>query len=185
MKNEQSYLIAVFGKVCSGKNQYVLENYPPNCLHIDIGDVVRELTKTQSRTHDKSLDSQIIDYLQNEIFYSKADTDTIVITGIRQLSILNALENIVNEIYTINYERVLLNVPEPILKVRYEKRAATKDHSISFEDTIKRDDLLGYGELEKYLYTVKTTIVQNYSTLEYKNLTIVSKNCTQNEIDTL
>ena len=116
MKNEQSYLIAVFGKVCSGKNQYVLEHCPPNCLHIDIGDVVRELTKTKSRTHDKSLDTQIVDYLQNEIFYSKADTDTIVITGIRQLTILNALENIVNEIFTINYERILLNVPESILK---------------------------------------------------------------------
>lgn len=170
MKNEQSYLIAVFGKVCSGKNQYVLENCPPNCLHIDIGEVVRELTKTKSRTHDKSLDTQIIDYLQNEIFYSKADTNTMVITGIRQLSILNALENIVNEIRTINYERVLLNVPESILKARYEKRAATKDHSISFEETIKRDDLLGYGELEQYLRTVNTTIIENYS---------------QNEIDTL
>jgi len=170
MKNEQSYLIAVFGKVCSGKNKYVLENCPPNCLHIDIGDVVRELTKTNSRTHDKSLDTQIIDYLQNEIFYSKADTNTMVITGIRQLSILKALENIVNEIHTINYERVLLNVPESILKTRYEKRAATKDHSIAFEDTIKRDSLLGLDELIQYLYTVKTTIIEYYN---------------RNEIDTL
>jgi len=163
MKDEQSYLIAVFGKVCSGKNQYVLENCPPNCLHIDIGDVVRKLTKTNSRTHDKSLDSQIIDYLQNEIFYSKANTDTMVITGIRQLSILKALESIVNEIHTINYERVWLEVPEGILKARYIKRAATKDSCSDFEDTIKRDSSLGLDELIQYLHTVNTTIIENYN----------------------
>lgn len=179
MKNEQSHLIAVFGKVCSGKNQYVLENCPPNCLHIDIGEVVRELTKTNSRTHDTSLDTQIIDYLQNEIFYSKANTNTMVITGIRQLTILNALENIVNEIHTINYERVFLNVPVDILRARYEKRAATKDRTISFEEAIKRDDLLGLDELIQYLYTVNTTKIEYYSTLE------LTQNCTQNEIDTL
>lgn len=181
MKNQQTYLIAVFGKVCSGKNRYVKENCPPNCFHIDIGDVVRELTKTQSRTHNKSLDTQIIDYLQSSIPFlcSKIDIDTIVITGIRQLSVLNALESIVSEIGTINYERVLLSVPESILKARYEKRAATKDHSISFEETIKRDNLLGLSELTEYLYTVNTTTIEHYSTLE------LTQNCTQNEIDTL
>lgn len=170
MKDQQTYLIAVFGKACSGKNQYVLENCSPNCLHIDVGDVVRKLTKTNSRTHNKSLDTQIIDYLQEEIFYLKADINVIVITGIRQLSILNALENIVNEIPTISYERVLLHVPESILKARYEKRAATKDRSISFEDTIKRDDLLGLSELIEYLYTVNTTIIENYNRNEINTL---------------
>ena len=162
MKDEQSYLIAIFGKVCSGKNTYATKNYPRAQI-IDIGDVVRHITQTQDRTHDTSLDTQIIEYLRNEIYYSRANTNTTVIVGIRQLSILKALEEIISEFPTENLERVWLEVPEGILKARYINRAAKKDSCLDFEAAIKRDSLLGLDESIEYLRTVKTTVIENYN----------------------
>ena len=161
MDNRQQYLKLIFGKVCSGKNTYAAENYP-NAQIFDIGEIVRQLTQVKSRTHDHTLDQQIIAHLIRELNWSKANTDTMVIVGIRQLSILKAIEKEV-EGGIFDIERIWLEVPEGILKARYADRAAQKDTCLDFETAIKRDSLLGLDEVVEYLHTIKTIIIENYN----------------------
>ena len=63
---------------------------------------------------------------------------------------------------------VFLTAPKAVLKERYIKRAAFKDLSLSFEDAIKRDSLLGLEELITYLYKTNTRHI-NYSHYEIDN----------------
>lgn len=159
-------IIAISGRICSGKNTYSAQ-YPEQFKKIDIGDIVRRITATQSRTHNSSLDGAIIDELQKEL--STGTHSNYIIMGIRQVSIMKWLKEI-SEYSGSEFTSILLHAPMQVLEARYNKRVAEKDLKLSFKDAIKRDDLLGYSELEEYLYNINTNIIQNYS---------------QNEIDSL
>lgn len=165
MRGRKQYLKLVFGEVCSGKTTYAEENYPKSHI-IDVGEVVRRLTEKETRIHDVSLDEKIVEYILHEILYSRRDSDTMVIVGIRQLTILKAIEKFVESTPTIEIETIYLDVPQHILKRRYLARKATKDSNISFEETIDRDNRLGLREVKEYLRTIKTAVVENYNSLE-------------------
>lgn len=161
-------IIVIVGQICSGKSTYASQ-YSNRFKKIDIGDMVREITETQARTYNQALDVAIINKLNWEILHLKAPFQHLVITGVRQISIVKYLQGICNTIGT-EFISIVLDVPESILKVRYERRASEKDLQLSFEDAIKRDNLLGLTELFSYLYSINTITIKNYSQYEIDSL---------------
>lgn len=155
-------VITIFGAVCSGKTTE-MNLYPKTFRKVDVGDIVRSITSTQARIHNKDLDIQIIDEINREIHYAATEKYIgIVIIGIRQLTILNAIEAICD---TLNFKlhRLLLIALPAILKARYIKRAANKDTKLTFEDCIERDFKIGYDEVLEYLQLVNTHVKINYT----------------------
>lgn len=149
-------VICLVGRCCSGKTQFA-ETLINHHL-MDIGSIVRKLKKNQSRVFDKTLDEQIIKHLEYGIDQFPVNY---VITGIRQLSILQFL---INKINKEDLELIYLSVPEEILKRRYISREDQKDEGFSFEEVIRRDSQLGLGEVEDFIKSNPTlfTIIQNY-----------------------
>lgn len=149
---EVKRIILVIGKVCSGKDTFAKQHL--NHIQIDIGSLVRELSQTISRTHDKSLDVRIIDRLGECL-----SNGNYIITGIRQLSILNKL---ISQ-YSEEIEMIYLNVPLEELKRRFITRAAEKDSKYTFEEVLQRDADLGLAEIEDFIEanTSLFTIINN------------------------
>lgn len=136
-------VLGILGPVCSGKTTY-MERYPDRWLKIDIGSIVREITKSQERTFDKSLDEQIIQKLRYAILPSDKD---IIVSGIRQVSIAHHLEIIT---MLDDFMWVYLDVPQEILEARYEKRAAEKDLKLTFQQAIAKEVELGYNDMMRH-----------------------------------
>lgn len=140
-------VLAVVGPICSGKTTY-LNRFPDDRWHkIDIGDIVRRLTKTEARLHIKDLDEAISTELRLILLRDMTHKD-VVISGIRQKSICSRLET-----YTAldDFMWVYLDVDQEVLEERYAVRAAEKDLSITFQQAIKRDVELGYNEMITYV----------------------------------
>jgi predicted kinase len=157
-------IVVIIGAVCSGKSKYAAERYDLTNV-IDIGDIVREITKTERRVHVASLDSQIMMALHAKIMSLIGfEVKEIVITGIRQFSILNYIE----ENFNYDIVRILLEVPIPILKKRYKNSKRAKDSGLTFEEAIERDDNIGYGALLDYVKSVNHREVENYTSEEWK-----------------
>lgn len=151
----------IFGAVCSGKSSFITEHY----AKIDIGDIVRSITKTNKRIHKPDLDKIIIEKLTDLVLYTYRRRDDILgiaIVGCRQVSILQAVEELCR-LTTFHLERVLLYVPHSILKTRFEQRQSYKDVGMTFEEVMSRDVQIGYLELVEYLNLAKTFTITNYT----------------------
>lgn len=146
-------IIAVCGKVCSGKNTFA--NNLVLHTQIDIGSIVREIKQQDARIHDKSLDAEIIKRLSKIL----NDYDSYVITGVRQITILRYLAFEIGDC-----DFVWLEVPEEELKRRFLARKSEKDKDLSFEEVIKRDNELGLKQIEQWKqnYPHIFTIINHY-----------------------
>lgn len=148
----QRKLIIIIGEVCSGKDHFANEFYP-SAEKIDVGNIVRSITKTQARIHNEQLDSQICIEIHKII---NSTTKDIVITGIRQLSIYNNIQQLsMGRCFKII--TYYLSVPHEILKERFKQRASEKDLNISFEEVIERDNKLGLAELTQTILNDSNT----------------------------
>lgn len=147
-------IVCILGKTCSGKDTFTQKLI--NHTQIDIGSLVREITETNERIHNKELDKEIIKKLDHCLDNFQ---NAFVITGIRQFSILRYLVfQYVDEI-----ELIWLDVSDEELKRRFINRNSDKDKEISFEEVIERDNKLGLGEIEEYVknYSHLFTIIKN------------------------
>lgn len=147
-------ITTVIGPVCSGKTHLINAEYQ-QAVRVDVGDIVREVTKENSRVFDEGLDGYITTRLSGEINEAFANKWDVVIGGIRQLSILIYVEKHIKRmtqlsLATIQYERIYLNVDEQIRRERYLKRGATKDHTYTFSEVERRDNALGLRQLTSY-----------------------------------
>lgn len=159
-------VLAVLGPVCSGKTTY-MERYPSDrWLKVDIGSIVREITKTQERVFDKSLDEQIIAKLR-DLVLSNPHTD-IVVSGIRQVSIAHHLETWAK---LDDFMWIYLDVPQEVLEARYAKRAAEKDLKLTFQQAIQKEVELGYNDMIKHFNQSKRQCtIKNYTNAELELL---------------
>jgi len=151
-------IICVLGRVCSGKDIFVQKMV--NHTQIDIGSIVREITKTNQRIHNKELDKEIMRQLDYRLDGFQNDPINFVITGIRQISILRYLTSK----YVGEIEHIWLDVPDVELKRRFISRDSDKDKGITFEEVIERDSKLGLSKIEEYVknYPDLFTIIKNY-----------------------
>lgn len=138
-------IIIVVGKVCSGKDTFAQTLI--NHTQIDIGFLVKEITKTNQRIHNKDLDKEIIRQLDYRLDGFQNVPINFIITGIRQLSILKYL---ISQ-YISEVELIWLDVPDEELKRRFINRQSEKDKGFTFEEVIKRDSELGLGEIEEFI----------------------------------
>lgn len=146
-------ICVVIGQCCSGKDTFAnkLQRF-----QIDIGSIVRSIKSTNVRTYDQSLDTVIILQLKQLI----DQHDNVVITGIRQLTIL---QFIINE-YCNQYVLINLDVPNHILKQRFMDRQADKDALLTFEQVIEKDNELGFSQIQQFIQSNKKLFltIQNY-----------------------
>lgn len=148
----------ILGPVCSGKDHLANAMMQDGRIltHIDIGTIVREISQTKDRIHDKSFDQLIIDKLRILILNASSN---IGITGIRQKTIIDWVLDTVGasccEIFWLE------NSMEE-LKRRFEIRTQTRAESLSFEEIIKRDNELGLKEVEDYVKQLSVTKIMPY-----------------------
>lgn len=172
-------IIIVVGPICSGKSTYS-NRYPSNFVKLDIGNVVREITSTQIRVQDEHLDVLIINKVVEKIastvdLMKEKPIRGMVISGIRQLSILNVIEKLSADMdYKITY--IYLYVPTAILKYRYHRSARVKDNSKTFEEAMMGDYKIGLEELTKeLLINRRTQTLHNFTSYETNSVQKISQ----------
>lgn len=145
-------IIIVVGRLCSGKSYFidkVLTQDYPNSEVIRVGDIARALKKSEDRIIDESLDNAIIEELLKKI--RKTSTPTLIIDGIRQFSIYQAVKRFA--LYSNIFVKSFLCVADYIRrKQRYAARKDAKDSKMSFESADFQDKLL-FKELEEFAET--------------------------------
>lgn len=165
-------IIFVIGKVCSGKNTYVVDQIKENekdgfkCTMIDVGQLVREIKGTEKRQFDESLAPTLYEAIMNRIYKIKQETDIIYIVGIRQKELfLNLYKNLKdNNFISIH----CLNVPSEIRRERYSKQQeTTKNKGLSFEEVEEKEVSLGINSLiydlyENYYFDDNFFIIKNF-----------------------
>jgi len=149
----------IIGEICSGKSSYIQKlrlkacNEGESFTKIDIGDIVREITSTENRTFDKSLDTEIISKLDFIIHQeiNEFNTGLLVIGGIRQKSILEAIIAICRQHDVVDISITELQASYETRSLRYDRRQAEKDLSVSFAYANQRDKELGLKDLITYI----------------------------------
>ena len=61
-------IITIIGRICSGKNYFCNKFISDSVKVIEIGDIVREITQSENRVYDTSLDQRIVSKL---IYYNE------------------------------------------------------------------------------------------------------------------
>ena len=145
----QKSIVLVSGNICSGKGTFCAKQFPGYHI-IGVSSVVKELSGFNKRSElgtTANLDSKIVARLIEEV--TKSSEDKIVIEGIRQLSIMEKLE----EYFGDQIKDVIwLDVPHEVLRSRFEKRNAGKD-DMDFSKAMQSDQNLGIDDVESYIRT--------------------------------
>lgn len=145
----------VFGRICSGKGHYTKDAERT----IVVSNIVRAIVKSASREvlqNSIHLDEQIAETILVNIDISTLDdSSSVVVDGIRQVSIVNKILE-----YYPHAELVWLEVPTEERKRRYESRQDIKDVE-PFEVADNKPIEL---ECQKIFDTFKDrlTIINNY-----------------------
>lgn len=150
-------IIFVIGRVCSGKNYYVVDQIKENekkgwkCSMIDVGQIVREIKGKEQREFDPSLAPTLYKAIIGRINELRGKTDFVYIIGIRQEDLFeNLYENLINK-YPVGIH--YLNVPSKIRRERYSKQQEiAKNKGLSFEEVEEKEVSLGIDSLIKKLY---------------------------------
>lgn len=124
-------IIVVSGRICTGKSHFIQKFFEKEEV-VGVGDIVREITDTCTRTIDETLDKKIISNLLSKIKdHFDNSIDIIVIDGIRQKSIFDAINSfcIDNDVKLKCY---WLQAPYSIRRERYDKRNDQKDNCVTF-----------------------------------------------------
>lgn len=137
----------IIGRICSGKGTYAsqqLKKDAKKTFVIEIGDVVRRLSNVEGRVFDKRFDDAIIEEVIKEIESAPSSYNKVLIIGCRQLSIFERVNDWLDHydpcfLIEITY----LNTLKRIRKERFEKRNATKDNNLSFEEVDESETNLG------------------------------------------
>lgn len=138
-------IVLVCGNIACGKGTYCTTKYP-GFVHIPVSDVVKDISKQTKRSElvkTGYLDTKIIAELINRI----SQHNKVVVDGIRQLSILHALENHFGQ----QIKRVVwLDVPEEERRKRFAGRKDKKDN-LDYDAAMTSDRGLGIDQVEDYI----------------------------------
>ena len=146
-------LVLVLGRLCSGKGTYCASYVERDFHHIATSDVVKSVSGAFTRSdlqNTKSLDVKIADAL----IALANQYERVVIDGIRQSSIIRAIEKEIPHV-----QLVWLEADTTIRKQRFEQRKDRKDN-ITFEQAEQGDDNLGLSQVESD-YKSKCKIIHN------------------------
>lgn len=134
-------LIIVLGRLCSGKGTFCEPYINEGYHHITTSDVVKHISGKTTRSGlgtTKDLDQEIAQELISRI----NKQSQAIVDGIRQVSILKAVETALPHV-----QLIWLEADAPTRKQRFEGRKDRKD-DITFELAEQGDDKLGLAEVE-------------------------------------
>lgn len=153
-------VVFLSGKICSGKSTFFDRMYTYEYKRIGVSDVVRRLSGElqRSRLSDTAnLDSLIAVELSNMIADELLKGSRVVIDGIRQPSIYQALTNELRD-RNVLYTSLWLDIDEDILRERFNARRDIKD-DMDFDTAIAKDNALGLSALEAIVRADKRSII--------------------------
>lgn len=151
-------IIFVVGYIATGKTYYTNSIKRENDVVIELGNIVREITKQQSRVFDNNLDDVI--YKRCLEIIQKNTSKRIIIVAPRSPYLMEKLINITN-----NHEIHYLDVLSEIREQRFIESHRIKDINLSYQDAVRGDLILGLDVLiEKLLKGKygKFKIINNY-----------------------
>ena len=149
-------VVIVIGEICSGKTTYAnfiqqdSESVEVPVRTLDVGSIVREITATEERVFDETLDVAIINRLFREIQKADREDYNLTIVGVRQTTIYEAITTVCKDKH-LDVVTVLLDVPTEIRKQRYIERNAFKDVYLDFAIADQKDKELGLKQLLELL----------------------------------
>lgn len=141
-------VVYIIGPLCSGKTTYANELKAKGYELIEIGAIVRNITKTVYRTHNSDLAEEIGIRLVEKITTAVEQNQRVAVVGLRQRSLLNEALSCAPYSHT---RIVWLEAPYEVLKARFDQRNEKKDLQMTFEEAYKFDQQLGLEDLEGYL----------------------------------
>lgn len=157
LTNVNQQVVLVFGKLCSGKGTYskTLVQQDPRFIHVTTSDIVKHLVNTTSRALLQltgHLDAVIAEKMVNLI----TTTPYIVIDGIRQVSIIDVIE----QNFT-NIQYIWVETDAATRKHRFTDRNDKKDETLNFEHCERGDAQLGLDQVEKYIKSLPNVVIVN------------------------
>lgn len=150
----------LFGRICSGKGHLcdMIKEYQNGTI-IHTSSAVKSLcmaTDRESLQSTANLDAAISKLLLDRISLLYNEVGQIVVEGIRQKSIVEAIMAV------YNVDLVWIECSKPTRMKRFHSRKDPKDAGANFDYVDGLDDLLGLEELEMYLKSLpQTTILIN------------------------
>lgn len=153
-------VVFLSGKICSGKSTFFDRMYTYHYKRIGVSDVVRKLSGELHRSKlsdTANLDSLIAVELSNMIADELLKGSRVVIDGIRQPSIYQALTSELKE-KNVLYTSLWLDIDEDILRERFNARRATKD-DMDFDTAIAKDNALGLAALELIIRADERSVI--------------------------
>ena len=148
-------ILFVIGYPCSGKD-FFADQYKSTRVIFNVSDVVKRLVnsvKTSTLNDTVLLDNQIAEELRKDILHQLGREKKVIITGLRQPSILNILlKDPILRLEQNEYTFIHLNTSLTVCEERYKNRARITD-DITFEQLIKKNNDLG---LDKLIDLIKT-----------------------------
>lgn len=172
-------IVFVIGKFCSGKSYYknfvaqlAAENgRGDKASFIEIGDVVRSITKSKERVFDNNLDNKIIEIVKDNVNLVRNSSEILYIVGIRQLSVFLSLYN---EFVSEGYEVFIDYLPtsREQRKTFFEnqkKNNSKKNDEKTFEEIEEQEKGLGIDQLCSYLVD-EFVANDNFSFININNL---------------
>ncbi len=149
-------IVLVCGNIACGKGTYC-KTMLPNSVQLTVSTIVKQLSQQTERSElgkTAHLDEKI-----SQVLIEKIDevlkTSDVVIDGIRQVSILLALEH---HFGTAIKKIVWLDVPESVRRQRFAGRNDAKDN-MDYDTSMASDRGLGIDHVEHYIrenYTVES-----------------------------
>jgi adenylate kinase family enzyme len=136
-------IIFVCGRTCSGKTT-IANNlaYGLEAPHLEVGDIVRDLKRTSERKNlidNPDFDVMIIEALKLRIANMPGEYTSVVISGVRQKSIIDAFPGA---------QIVWVSTPPKQRQEWFEKRQAYRPESnLSLKELDKADDKLGLMDI--------------------------------------
>lgn len=145
-------IVLVCGPICSGKSTFSKQlSTKTGFIHIPVSKIVASIINTQDRVAlQNSIDQTdaICEALDNQITDALEQSGGVIVDGIRQTDILEYL------IVLFGLEKITLIWIDPGVeerRLRWNIRAASKDHGLSFDQIDQNDAEMGLSKIKLWV----------------------------------
>ena len=152
-------IVIIIGPLFSGKTTFAEQIQYQDFNKVEVADLVRAITKKETRTFDPDLDNELTRKLLMFIRESVNSNKNMIIIGMRQKTILEGIllflkNSNINPFITVEYK--VLQEDKSVLQERFSKAKRAKDKNITFEKAYEKEMSLGLEELIKFTEPFKS-----------------------------
>ena len=144
IKMEKLKALFIVGYIASGKSTYTNSIQEDDDLIIELGSVVRYLTKTEKRVFDNDLDDAIYEYCRDLIGESIDQISRVIFVAPRSPKLMERLMGMIGR---ENCEIRFMFVPFSIREKRFIESKRDKDNNISYLEALRKDASIGMEDL--------------------------------------